>query len=196
MIAVYGGSLSPITLAHEQIIRSLAETYKVIIIPVGDKYKKDELLPSKDRLNMIKCLDFNKNVSISTIEIDSKDILNTYETLNILKKENPNEELKFIIGTDNLIDFPNWDNAREILDEFGLIVIKRDSLDFNSIINNNQLLLNYVHNIVDIDLNIETGISSTKLRTLLKKENYNMEELSKYINDKVLSYILKNKLFK
>lgn len=196
MIAVYGGALSPITLAHEKIIRDLSEKYKVVIMPVGDKYEKNDLLPSEDRLKMLNCLDFNTNVSISTIEIDNPNILHTYETLTLLKKEYPNEDIKFVTGSDNLINFHTWGNAKEILSEFGLLVIKRDGFDFDEIINNNSLLLNYVHNIVAIELDIEQGISSTKLRELLKQENYEIEEINKYVNNKVLDYILKNKLFK
>lgn len=195
MIVVYGGALSPITLAHEKIIRDLSKEFKVVVMPVGDKYEKNDLLPSEDRLKMLNCLDFNENVSISTIEIDNPNILHTYETLTLLKKEYPNENIKFVTGSDNLVSFHTWGNAKEILEEFGLLVIKRDGFDFDKIVNNDLLLSNYVHNIVAIELDIEKGISSTKLRKLLREKTYNLEELNKYVDNKVLNYILENKLF-
>lgn len=196
MIAVYGGALSPITLAHEKIIKDLSKAFNVVVMPVGDKYEKIDLLPAKDRLNMISLLNLNNNVSISTIEIDNPKILHTYETLTLLKHQYPTEEIRFVTGSDNLIGFDKWGNAENILKEFGLIVINRDEFNPVDIINNNKLLLNYIHNIEIVKLNIIKGISSTNLRETIKKENYDIDELRKYVDDKVLSYILKNKLFK
>lgn len=196
MIAVYGGALSPITLAHEKIIRDLSKDYKVVVMPVGDNYKKKDLLPSKHRLNMINLLDFNDNVFISTIEIDNPNILQTYDTLVLLQKQYPAEQIRFVTGSDNLIDFDSWGNAENILKEFGLIVINRDNFNPNEIINNNKLLCNYVHNIKIIDLDILKGISSTNLRETIKAKNYDIKQLKKYVNDEVLSYIIENKLFK
>lgn len=195
MLVVYGGALSPVTLAHEKIINELSKQFKVIVMPVGDKYKKNELLHSRHRLNMLHAVGFNKNISISKIEINNPNILHTYETLLLLKKEYPNEDIKFVIGSDNLISFHTWRYAEEILKEFGLIVIQRDTLNFNEIINSNNLLLNYVHNIKLVNLDITQGISSTNLRNLLKQQ-CSIEELNKYVNPKVLDYILENKLFK
>lgn len=196
MIAVYGGALSPITLAHEKIIRDLSKDYKVVVMPVGDNYKKKDLLSSKHRLNMINLLDFNDNVFISTIEIDNPNILQTYDTLVLLQKQYPAEQIRFVTGSDNLIDFDSWGNAKDILKEFGLIVINRDNFNPNEIIKSNKLLCNYVHNIEIIDLDILKGISSTNLRETIKAKNYDVEQLKKYVNDEVLSYIIENKLFK
>ena len=51
LIAIYGGSFNPPTVAHENIARDileLPEIEKIIYLPVGDSYKKKSLISSKD----------------------------------------------------------------------------------------------------------------------------------------------------
>lgn len=198
MIVVYGGSFNPITLAHEKIIKEMSKLNyinRVLIVPVGDKYKKVGLINSKDRAEMIKLSIKNiKKASIDYTEILSNKVLTTYETLNIIQSKYPNKKIYFILGADNLVEFSSWDNSLDILQEFGLMVIKRDSFDVNSIIENNPVLFKNKSNITIENIQTPLNISSSNVRSHFSDtERINLDA---HLNIEVLDYINSNNLYR
>ncbi len=102
IIAVFGGSFNPPTVAHINLAKQILANYnnieKLIFVPVSTKYNKNGLAPDKARYNMLKkACEGEKNIEISSIELDSPRQLYTIETLRIIQKENPNNEICFVI---------------------------------------------------------------------------------------------------
>ena len=88
-IGIFVGSFNPVHKGHIKIVKHLIENKyldKVIIIPTGNYWNKQNLIDIDDRINMLK---FYQNDSII---IDNKlnNLTYTYEIMNELKREYEN----------------------------------------------------------------------------------------------------------
>lgn len=198
IIAIYGGSFNPPTIAHENIARDilcLSDINKLIYLPVGDAYKKKNLIESNYRYEMLKIItnklvlqDFN--VEISTLEMDTDRRLYTIESLRILK-EKYKKDLAFVMGTDNIKEFNTWSNPKSLLEEFYFIVIEREEDDVSKLIKENLLLSKYQNKFLILKDTSYKSVSSTYIRENIE----NTELVQSYIDKEVLSYIKKNNLY-
>ena len=153
------------------------------------KYEyKNNLLNDKIRVKMLSLMiKDEKNMKISKYELKNKTVY-TYETLNYFKKKYNNDEIYFICGTDNLTYMDTWAKGIDILENYKILVIKRDTDDINEII---KRLKKYQKNIIITDI-IPNNISSTKIRNMIKDENKNIND---YLDLSVLNYIKRKKIY-
>lgn len=186
-IGIFGGSFNPPHKMHKNIaIFLLQNNYidKVIYVPTGNKYSKKDLIEAKYRLKMLEIMTRNDN-RMNTSNYEIKNTLTyTYQTLDYFKSIYPNDEIYFICGSDNLKEITTWKNYKYILNNYKLLVIKRNNDNLDEIIKN---LDN--KGIVIIKINSEDTSSST-IRKELKsgKDNSNIDE-------DILKYIKKEKLY-
>lgn len=186
MNVVYGGTFNPITKAHETIVNTILNTFEVenfIFLPVGNFYTRKEITDDVHRVNMIK-LSFQNNskVVISDIELKANEYKGTYCSLKELSKEY--NDIYFVIGGDNLLDLKTWLNLDLLLNEFKFIVINRDRIDLNQVIEENYSKYKDHFVLINIDMNI----SSSMVRE-------DIENNKDKINEEVYSYIKNNKLY-
>lgn len=183
-IGIYVGSFNPVHKAHVKIVNHLLKYLdKIIVIPTGNYWDKNDLISVEHRINMWK---FYQNEKI-IIDENYNDLKYTYLILNELNKIYPNDELYLIIGADNLIDFDKWQNYQDIL-KHQLLIINRDNIDTKYYLNK----FNIKNYIIVSDLENQ-NISSTMIRDLLKTQN--IKELNKLIDSKALDYIIKYNLY-
>lgn len=102
IIAVFGGSFNPPTIAHinlaEQIIEKVENVEKIVFVPVSTKYNKSGLAPDEVRFEMLKKICENKkNMEVSSVELDTKRQLYTIETLITLQEQYTKNEICFVI---------------------------------------------------------------------------------------------------
>lgn len=190
-IGIFGGSFNPPHKTHENIAHYLKENDildKVIFVPTGSKYKyKNNLLPDEDRYNMVKLITDKYNyLSVSDFELKDE-VVYTCETLEYYSFENPDDEIYFICGLDNLSYIDKWKNPEYILENFKIIVIKRDTDNLEEVL---KRLEKYKNNIIVIN-ECESPVSSTYIR-----ENINNEDMSDYLDESVLKYIKDNNLYR
>ena len=107
IIAVFGGSFNPPTVAHlnlaKQILEKVENVVKVIFVPVSTKYNKRGLASDEERFDMLKTIcNIEKGLEVSSIELESTRQLYTIETLEKIKEQNPENDIYFVLGTDNL----------------------------------------------------------------------------------------------
>lgn len=200
IIAVYGGSFNPPTIAHEKIskdILSLNNVDKFIYLPVGDKYEKPELISSCHRLNMLEIMvnEIRKSgitsVEVSDLEVKSKNLLYTIDSLRAIKNIYKDKDIAFVMGTDNLIDFENWEKPIELLEEFYFIVIERKNQSVEEILERFKFLKKYTNKFIILKKTSYEAVNSTFIR-----ENINNISLIKdYVNKEVLEYININNLY-
>ena len=191
-IGIFGGSFNPPHNMHKNIAKELIEKGyldKVIFVPTGMKYEyKNNLLNDKIRVKMLSLMiKDEKNMKISKYELKNKTVY-TYETLNYFKKKYKNDEIYFICGTDNLTYMDTWAKGIDILENYKILVIKRETDDINEII---KRLKKYQKNIIITDI-IPNNISSTKIRNMIKDENKN---INNYLDLNVLNYIKRKKIY-
>ena len=177
---------------HKEIAIELIKKHyvdKVIFVPTGSKYKyKNNLLSDKVRLDMLKlmCRDVN-NLEVSDYELKD-DVVYTYLTLNYFKNKYKDDEIYFICGTDNLSYIDKWKRGEYILSNNKILVIKRNTDDINTLLDKYK---DYKDNIIVTDIK-ENEISSTKIREMI----YNNKRVKNYLDNKVLDYIIRNKLYR
>ena len=191
-IGIFGGSFNPPHNMHKNIAKELIEKGyldKVIFVPTGMKYEyKNNLLNDKIRVKMLSLMiKDEKNMKISKYELKNKTVY-TYETLNYFKKKYKNDEIYFICGTDNLTYMDTWAKGIDILENYKILVIKRETDDINEII---KRLKKYQKNIIITDI-IPNNISSTKIRNMIKDDNKNIND---YLDLSVLNYIKRKKIY-
>lgn len=186
-IGVFVGSFNPVHKGHIKIVRYLLEKYleKIIIVPTGNYWNKQNLVNINDRINMLKIYQNEKII----IDEKNNDKQYTYEVLENLKKEYQNDELYLIIGADNIIDFDKWKECKTLL-SYNIIIINRDDINIKYYLDKLNKKDKYI--ITETLPNIL--ISSTEIRKNIKSKTY--ENIKDKIDVEVLNYIIKNNLYK
>ena len=186
-IGIFGGSFNPPHNMHKNMALNLIKNDyldKVVYVPTGNRYNKKDLIDCKHRYNMLKLMiEKYKDLELSDYELKNT-LTYTYQTLNYFKSIYPNDEIYFICGSDNLKEIKTWKNYKYILENYKILVIKRNNDNLDDILMdiNSQNIV-----VADIELN---NISSTYIRNL----NNNLE-INKYLDSKVLKYIKENRLY-
>lgn len=189
-IGFFGGCFNPPTIAHIALAKK-ALTYgkldKVIVVPVGDFYKKRELASAKHRYNMLKIeTEELKNIEVSDMEIGIKEKIYAIDAFKLIKEKFSDDDIYFIMGADNFVNIMNWKDGKELINEYKYIVLERENIDLDEYIN--KKLKAYKDRIIIIKNEEYKGFSSSKFRQNLK-QNQNM------ISSKVMKYIKENNLF-
>ncbi|MGD9761979.1 MAG: nicotinate (nicotinamide) nucleotide adenylyltransferase [Candidatus Izemoplasmatales bacterium] len=190
MVVVFGGAFNPPTLAHKEIyylIDKVVGFDHFIFLPVSNKYNKSTLIADNYRIDMLNILikDLPK-ASLSLLEIDDHNYLGTYESLKRMKNIYPNEEIAFIIGSDNLINIKRWISADSLIKEFKFIVINRNKQDASKIIENDEMLNSSKANF-QIIAGFKQYISSSAFRDSLDPF---------YVTDEIYQYIMEHDLYR
>jgi len=173
-IAVFGGSFNPPTIAHinlaKEILKKVDDVEKVIFVPVSTKYNKKGLAPDETRFSMLqKICEKEEGLEVSNIELDSPKQPYTIETLKTLQKQNPEKEIYFILGTDNLKELHTWYKAEELLKKFKILVLKRDNDNIEEIIEKNSLLSKYRNQLVNLKSIKTIDLSASHVREKIQK---------------------------
>lgn len=181
-IGVFGGSFNPPHLMHLNIAKDLLRLKyldKVIFVPTGNKYSKDDLIDIKYRIEMLKIMIISYDDMIVSDYENQDRVVYTYETLDYFKKKYLGSEIYFILGADNLKQISNWKNSEYILSNYKLLVINRgnDKIEVKD-------------NVVFMDI-LNNDISSTFIRNNIDNDDI----IKKYLDKNVLEYIRKEKLY-
>lgn len=186
MNIIYGGSFNPPTIAHLNIIKTLLSNYpnsKVIVLPVGNDYKKPELIDFNHRCEMISLLikQNKEEVVISNLEHRSG-YQGTLKALDELSLTYDN--LHFVIGSDNLKDLVNWISYETLLEKYPFIVINRNK--YMTQLQAEEMFKEFKHKFIFLDFDMD--VSSTKIRK-------HIEAYKNLLTPEVYQYIKKHKLY-
>ena len=179
-IGIYPGSFNPVHKGHIRIVRHLLKkgyADRVLIVATGNYWQKQDLLPVKDRIRMLKYFENDR----IWIEEEYNELPYTYQLMRELKKRYPDDTLSLIIGADMVETLARWKRYRELL-KYDFIVLKRSRIDIDRCMESLQKK-NYT--VVD-DLE-EIDISSTYIRENI--DDY--EKLKDQIDKRVYRYYRK-----
>ncbi len=167
-IGLYGGTFDPIHTAHLLIAQYITEALnlqKIIFIPSAHPPHKAVYSSSEHRFKMVQ-LAIQKNAAFegSDFEIKKKGVSFSVDTITELKKrlDIDKQNLFWIIGSDNFVDFPNWKDPDKIFDLCNVVVFPRNADDFEKAPNEYQEQTLYLKDTPLLD------ISSTRIRSLVK----------------------------
>ena len=198
-IGILGGTFNPIHNGHIALAKAAYEAInldKVLIMPSGVSYlKKDiKVLPKDIRAAMTKfAIEEYPYFEFSDIEIKREGNTYTYETLLELHNMNPDEEYYFITGADTVYNIESWKCLDIILANCKLMVMVRDDVSTDDLIERCNYLSNK-YNTECIIINAPAiDISSSEIRNQIHSND--LESVKEMLPAKVFEYICENKLY-
>jgi len=200
MIAFLGGTFDPIHFGHLEAVKKIQQLNffkKVSLLPSYQPVQKNNcLFGLNQRIEMIEsALDEYPTIEIDYDEIYSKNPSYMIDTLKFKKKNNPDQSICLIIGTDALENLSSWKDSQDLKEFCHLFVIERPKYPPNKV---NQCGFELVDSLDKIgqsrsgylyfsDLKM-LDISSTDIRkNILNKKS--VESLTPYsVASKIASY--------
>ena len=200
MIAFLGGTFDPIHLGHLEAAKKIQQLNffkKVSLLPSCQPVQKNNcLFELNQRIEMIEsALDEYPTIELDYDEIKSKNPSYMIDTLKLKKKNNPDQNLCLIIGTDALENLPSWKDSQDLNEFCHLFVIERPEYPPNKVNQCGFDVVNSIHKLNQSrggylyfsDLKM-LDISSTNIRErILNKKS--IESLTPYsVTSKIASY--------
>ncbi|WP_372712953.1 nicotinate-nucleotide adenylyltransferase [Ilyobacter sp.] len=185
-IGIYGGSFNPVHVGHVEIIKYVMKEMnldRLIVIPVGaPSHREDRLLEGEKRIKLLiaACMDMDR-VEVSDIEVKSKGVSYTYDTLLNLKKRYKDAIFYEVIGEDSADYLHQWKDYENMLRECKFVVLKRKGYNYKPDHENIILLESPLYK-----------YSSTEIRGLIKKGM----DITGMVPDKVRDIITKENLYR
>ncbi len=208
-ILVFGGSFNPPHIGHVNVIQTATENfedYQMVVLPsYQSPLKFFDYDPGIDhRLSMMELATQGLPVKVDTYEKEQGEKCFTIDVLPSLKEKYKAENIKVLIGLDQLYQFDKWKNYKAILTMADLVVTSRPGFAFPELdelpVNIKEMVLDYSENeyilstgkkIEFMILTEDIDVSSSFLRTNLRKG----KPLSSQIPDKVQDYITKENIY-
>ena len=134
LLAFFGGSFDPIHHGHLIVARSIAEQLglrRIVLVPAAQSPHKSRICASgAQRLEMIRLAIAGEAMfEVSDVEISRGSPSYTFETLEELRRRHGRQTpLAWVIGADMLADLPKWLHARELIEQFEMIIAARPSV--------------------------------------------------------------------
>ena len=194
-IGLFGGSFNPIHSGHINLAVSVMEKLmldKVIFIPSGLAPHKSssEYADSADRLEMCRlATEEYESFEVSDYEINKSGKSYSVYTVEHFRKIFPDDELFLMVGSDMLLTFDTWFRYEDILKNAVLAAVSRNGSDFDELYKMTERLSD-LGRLVVVN-NDAITISSSKIRKMIK----NNEDISCYLNGKVVKYIILKNLY-
>lgn len=131
-VGIMGGTFNPIHLGHLIVAENAYEELEldeVLFIPCGMPYLKDtkEVLDPKVRIALVgEAIDDNPHFAMSTMEVDRGGNSYSYETIEELRRVNPEIEYFFLVGADSLFSIEEWKHPEKIFAQVTVAVAIRN----------------------------------------------------------------------
>ena len=194
-IGIYGGAFNPPHTGHIRAAEFAVQALnldKLLLIPSCSSPHKP--LPAgsatpEQRLEMTKTWAGEK-MEVCDIELSRGGTSYTYETVEQLKKQYPDDELILFMGTDMFLSFHTWKEPERILRCVSLAVFYRGDKGEQADIAAKQREYETAGHRVYLVENPVTEISSTQLRRMLV-----FRCAAPFMDEKVLAYIETNGLY-
>ena len=184
-IGFFGGCFNPPTNVHRDIANELIKNNivdKVIFVPIGDFYKKQNLANINNRCEMLKIsIENHEKLEIDDFEKDIKEAIFAADAFKVICEKYKDDEIYFIMGSDNFLKISTWKDYENIINLYNYIVVKRDKNEIIKTKNNVILYIPYK----------EYNYDSTTVRKLIR-EKKNIDNL---VNKNVAKFIKNNNLY-
>ncbi len=141
-IGVIGGTFNPIHNTHLTLAytaQKYAALSKVLFMPSGCSYLKDpRVIAAKEyryEMTVLALQEFTAQhpedacMEVSRMELDREGNSYTYETMEALQKQYPQDTLYLIMGADNLFSMESWYLPERIFKACHILVAVRDDKD-------------------------------------------------------------------
>lgn len=140
-IAIYSGSFNPLHIGHKAIMEYLAKKFDAVYLVVSPKNPLKESADSstaRERFDAAAAAiarhpELQDKVYADDIELDMPSPQYTINTLDALKRREPDNDFTLVTGADQLADIRRWKDYRRILTEYGIAVYPRTGFNLKEI---------------------------------------------------------------
>lgn len=128
-IGLFGGTFDPPHLGHMIVAAEALDSLRLdrvlwLLTPQSPLKNGRVISPADDRVELLKAALYNiSGFELSLVDVNREPPYYAVDTVHIIKKENPDTELIYIMGGDSLQSLPAWYRAEElvlILDGIGV----------------------------------------------------------------------------
>lgn len=130
-LGLFGGSFDPIHLGHLLLAEACREACRLdrvwFVVTANPPHKVGrQRADVAHRLEMARiAVAGNPAFEVSEIEAHRTDPTYSYQTIESLKVQRPDDELFFLIGADSLIDLPTWRHPERLARAASIVVVDR-----------------------------------------------------------------------
>ncbi len=187
-IGIFGGTFNPPHIGHFSVAESILSQLnldKIIFVPayISPLKNNGEENNAIQRLEMVKLkIKSNSRFEVSSFEIEKGEISFTIDTVIYLKNIYNDAELYLIMGFDAYDKIHLWKDYIKLCELVTVVVMNRGEYKVTNKLNENVKFIS-VPNI---------PISSTMIRKKILQD----EKINEYVDEKILSYINNNNLYK
>jgi nicotinate-nucleotide adenylyltransferase len=167
-LGIFGGTFNPPHLGHLVVaehVREELELDRILFVPsaVSPHKQHRDLVAPAYRLEMVRLSIIGQPLfESSSIEIARGGVSFTVDTLETLKRDNPEARLHLLMGMDNLDEFTTWRSPERIVDLSRVVIMTRPGFRTNSV---PESFMREFH-FCQVP---EIGISSSEIRERIKK---------------------------
>jgi nicotinate-nucleotide adenylyltransferase len=190
-IGLLGGTFDPVHNGHliaAQAAREAAKLNEVWFIPTSTPPHKPQ--PGADgenrRLMLEAAIAGNSSFRIEEIELRREGTSYTIDTVTALQEQFPEVQFYWIVGSDMLMDLPNWRRIEELAERLSFIGLERPDQP-----GDDGLLPVFIRRRLIKATMPPMGISSSEIRHLLKEGR----SIRYMLPDSVLDFIQRNDLY-
>ena len=187
-VELIGASFDPPHNGHREIVSGLLDKNiadEIWLIPAKKHAFAKSLTEGDHRMAMLQLFLQNfqeKPVRIDTYELEKETTSYSYETLRHFAESRPNDTFAWVIGSDNLPDFPKWFKYLELLQQFTVYVYPRPNYPMRSLL----------AGMVPLTAVNEVSASSTEIRTKVKAG----EDIANLVSPAIVKYIKEHALYR
>lgn len=196
-IGIMGGTFDPIHIGHIQLAKQAlaeAELDSVLFMPNHTPWMKHDraITEAEHRAAMVQlAIEDNPAFKLSTLEIDAGGNSYTWQTLEKLKSQYPEDEFFFILGADSLLSIEKWAHPEKIFENAVIMAAVRDDCDKAKLEKQKAALAEKYHARIMLLSMPPVDVSSTEIR----QEFYCNPQIRKMVPDKAAEYIIHNNLY-
>ena len=196
-VAIFGGTFDPIHYGHlivAEEVRVKLGLGEVLFVPAGQPWlKADRIISSAEhRLGMVRlAISDNPHFELSTAEVDRTGSTYTVDTLDMLRRQiGSDARLFLLIGSDSLIELPQWKDPKRLIKLCRLVVFTRPGSRFPSMNMLEKAVPGVSDNILVIEVS-QIDVSATDVRQRIR-QGAPIDEL---VPPTVRDYILQHGLY-
>lgn len=196
-IGILGGTFDPPHIGHLILAEYAAEALslaKVLFVPAAEQpFKPSTRNGITHRLGMLQAaIQDNQKFEVSRVDIDRPGPHYTADMIPLVQTQYPDAKLYFLMGGDNLRDFPTWTRPQDIIQNARLAVARRSDEDISADMHA-DVLPNLASRVDFVDIPLSSiWLSSTDIASRLKDG-----KSARYLMpDAVLQYIQDHNLYR
>ncbi len=198
-IGLLGGTFNPVHHGHLALARAALDAHAldaVWFIPCGCPVHKsaEALAPASHRIAMLELAILgHPRFAVSRVETDREGKSFTVETVESLRKEYPDAEWYFIIGSDTLPELASWHRIEDLLASCRIIAMQRPGVPVGDALENMIVLPDPWPQRLVADM--FSGHLMDIASSTIRKKVAQRCQINNLVPEKVAEYIQRNNLY-